>query len=1083
MIPDAARCHSLRRGPAALPRRRASRGVALAGLLLMLQAMALLAGEKEAPAFVESARGLAAKGDSDGLRRRVGQERGTAYEAVDLLLAGKEPDSLSLAEVLARAYEQAFSDRCLVERVALFRSWTPAQRALRSRAMTLKEQGKAAYGKGQMQLAVARFKEALVLFREAGDAREEGRCLSNLGSMAAVQGEADAERRWSSAARETVTRSGDLSLQISMEINHAFIQEDRGELEAARISLESALKAARDWNDREGEASVLVNLGSLAEGRGDFAECIRLAREQARVGREIGSAEVQAVAWNNLAAGHLRLKDYDAALKEMETGLAIARRAGLTRRAVELEEGVVEILRRTDRLAEALKRIAHARATAAGLDDSKILAQLDLDEASVRVDQGRFREALPLFDAARKRVEGAEAASLLSTLFEGRAIALYYLGRYSEAVSNLRLALRQYDILSRAGMGATAYRNLALCHFALGETRESIRDLETASKMHRQVDDDAGAAEDLDALGVFRFRSGDLEGARAALQAAIGLLPEAASRKLRGDLLADLAAVELASSPARRAAGLEMLREASATFLRDDDLLGVEQTATQTAEAALDAEDLQGARAALSEARHVAAGRRPAEYEWKMLYLEGRVAEAEGDRGRTEDRYAKSVAEVERLRESVAPSPWRAAILEDRIEPYRAFCRWKRRQGRIEEAYRIARMAKARTFVEGMLPPPPLTGEFKGIRDLSPAPLPAPSVEAASLRARLAPGDLLLDFFFEDTGLVIFLVDAKRLEAVEIPDSRPSAMRGQLELLKNPGRPDAAREAVLKGWLAAAGRAGDRLFGPILPRMLSSAHLFIVPNGALHGIPFAALRVEGRPLVDRWSLSLLPAAEALREPREWKSGSASLLAVGNPFTVGAGDRPLPGAALEARAVARRAGPAATLRLGSNATEAEFRRQAPRFPWIHLAAHGRTDPLAPSHSYIQLAPGGEEDGRLEAMEIASMKLPADLVVLSGCDTAREGGTTRGAAPGDERAGLSRAFLAAGVRSVIGSLWELDDQDARFIMPELYRLLESRPPSEALAELQLRLMRGVVRGRQGRLLDHPFYWAGLTAYGAR
>jgi CHAT domain-containing protein len=113
----------------------------------------------------------------------------------------------------------------------------------------------------------------------------------------------------------------------------------------------------------------------------------------------------------------------------------------------------------------------------------------------------------------------------------------------------------------------------------------------------------------------------------------------------------------------------------------------------------------------------------------------------------------------------------------------------------------------------------------------------------------------------------------------------------------------------------------------------------------------------------------------------------------------------------------------------------------------------------------------------------MKLHADLVVLSGCETAQEGGTMRGAAPGDERAGLARAFLTAGVRSVIGSLWELDDRDARDIMPEFYRLLKSHPPSEALAELQRGLMHGVVRGRQGRLLDHPFYWAGLTAYGAR
>jgi CHAT domain-containing protein len=112
----------------------------------------------------------------------------------------------------------------------------------------------------------------------------------------------------------------------------------------------------------------------------------------------------------------------------------------------------------------------------------------------------------------------------------------------------------------------------------------------------------------------------------------------------------------------------------------------------------------------------------------------------------------------------------------------------------------------------------------------------------------------------------------------------------------------------------------------------------------------------------------------------------------------------------------------------------------------------------------------------------MSIEASLVVLSGCGTAIEGGLARGDAPGDELAGLYRAFLAAGAGTVIAGSWELDDLAARSFMPRLYTMLDGRTPAEALAALQRDLISGRITDASGRPLDHPFYWAGLAAYGA-
>jgi CHAT domain-containing protein len=168
-------------------------------------------------------------------------------------------------------------------------------------------------------------------------------------------------------------------------------------------------------------------------------------------------------------------------------------------------------------------------------------------------------------------------------------------------------------------------------------------------------------------------------------------------------------------------------------------------------------------------------------------------------------------------------------------------------------------------------------------------------------------------------------------------------------------------------------------------------------------------------------------------------------------------------------------------VGAEATEALFRRRAPVADRIHVAAHGRVDRVAPARTHLILAPGEGQDGRLEAAEIAELRIEASLVVLSGCATAVETGLARGDAPADDLFGLPRAFLAAGAGHVVAGLWEMDDDAGRAIMPRLYRDLGLRDAPAAIAALQREIVSAgpddVLRG-----LDHPYYWAGIVVYGA-
>ncbi|MFM6396125.1 CHAT domain-containing protein, partial [Planktothrix sp.] len=100
-------------------------------------------------------------------------------------------------------------------------------------------------------------------------------------------------------------------------------------------------------------------------------------------------------------------------------------------------------------------------------------------------------------------------------------------------------------------------------------------------------------------------------------------------------------------------------------------------------------------------------------------------------------------------------------------------------------------------------------------------------------------------------------------------------------------------------------------------------------------------------------------------------------------------------------------------IGANATESTVVERLKTARIIHFATHGIVDNIQPLNSSVALTPGGSEDGLLTADDIFDLKLNAELVVLSACDTGL------GQLTGDGMIGLSRSFLNAGVPSLVMS----------------------------------------------------------------
>jgi tetratricopeptide (TPR) repeat protein len=272
----------------------------------------------------------------------------------------------------------------------------------------------------------------------------------------------------------------------------------------------------------------------------------------------------------------------------------------------------------------------------------------------------------------------------------------------------------------------------------------------------------------------------------------------------------------------------------------------------------------------------------------------------------------------------------------------------------------------------------------------------------------------------------------------------------------------------------------DLLIAPIashLPKDPEQRVTFI-PQDSLFLVPFAALQnPDGKYLIEQHTILTAPSIQVLqltRRQRQSPTPKPQSVIVGNPAMpslrtdLESPPQPLdalPGAEQEARAIA----PLLNTQplIGNQATEAAVIAQLPRARLIHLATHGILENLQGLQSALALTPSGKDDGFLTAGEVLRLKLNADLVVLSACDTGR------GKISGDGVVGLSRSFIAAGASSVVVSLWAVPDAPTAALMTEFYRILQTKGDrAQALRQAML-----ITRTQH----PNPRDWAAFTLIG--
>jgi CHAT domain-containing protein len=487
--------------------------------------------------------------------------------------------------------------------------------------------------------------------------------------------------------------------------------------------------------------------------------------------------------------------------------------------------------------------------------------------------------------------------------------------------------------------------------------------------------------------------------------------------------------------------------------------------------------------------------------QWRALTDRSELFARAGDTASAELALRQAIDIIESVRGSIGAEAARIGVAADKALPYRRLIDLLVRRGANEDALLYAVRGQSRALVELLAArthfgPPAgggnagdrliaayarATGEAQLAAEAAPFDVgtraarvrearrklidDAPDVaelvtvdppDIGRVRRVLDPTQAALVYFQGEGKWFAFTLTSRELTAHVLPDADVTGpARALHQALTQPtldGRWQGPAAALFRGALAPALRG------------TTAASLVIIPAGDLHRVPFAAVLDEsGKFLNERYTIRVVPSLQLLTRPDTHQS-SRKALVIGDPLN-GDPRLGLPFAALEAQAISQTL-PGSTLIIGRQATVASVMDMAVGHDLIHFAGHGIFNEKDPLRSGLLLASLTGREEMLTTERLYDMRTAASLVYLSGCETGL--GTNN---DGEDLIGLQRGFFFAGARTVIGSLWEVNDASTAVLGLEFYRAwADGQTPSRALRTAQIATQ---------KRFAHPRYWAGFYA----
>lgn len=480
---------------------------------------------------------------------------------------------------------------------------------------------------------------------------------------------------------------------------------------------------------------------------------------------------------------------------------------------------------------------------------------------------------------------------------------------------------------------------------------------------------------------------------------------------------------------------------------------------------------------------------------WAMLFDRGRIAEKQNDLKAAVGFYKKAIDIIESQRSTINTEASKIGFVGDKQTVYAAIIFAMMKNGNSHGALEYAERSKSRTLVDllasadRIMPPSDTSAEYlaqleetetqfasndinvdklalatrsiklrKDFMQAAPETaslVTADTITADEIFAILKDGQNILEYYYYKESGIVFIIDKTSVKAFSF--STKDLYTDISEFRK------ALSSPLSDNYRHYSEKLYSTLIRPVQSH-ISEKTLIVIPHGIIHYIPFAYLCSGSECLIDKASISLLPSASTSKYIKD-DVNNGKMLIIGNPY-LGDDRYSLAFADKEADAIEEMF-PNSVKYKGKDATEDIFRKQAARYSYIHFATHGTFESSSPLNSGLYLAGNEHEDGLLTVNELYGLRLNAELVMLSACET----GLSRINA-GDDLIGLQRGFLYAGANSVLATLWKVDDAATKDIAVAFYKNIRTMIKPEALRQAQMEIR---------KKYPHPYYWASFQYTG--
>lgn len=941
---------------------------------------------------------------------RLGAQVKVPRPASHSLLASRQTEADRLLEQGTqqwRTAQLAESLQSLQQALAIYQELNDQPKQVK----TLRNLGNVHHLLAAYDQAIAYYQQSLELARKIGDREGEAGALGNLGVVAAGRGDYRKAREYYQQALPIYQQIQDRLGEGQTAGNLAEVVYGEGNYPAAIAYLQKALAIAHELKDQQLEANTIGLLGVVYYSTNDYPKSIQYHQQHLSLARSLKDRRGEAAAMNNLGNTYHALGDYGKAIEYLEQRLVLAR---------ETQDRLGE--------AQALKNLANVyhdlgnynRAIEYAFKSLTIAQEIKnfATEASILTSLGNLYLVVQDYPKAIEYHQRRLAIARAMNDPSGAGTALINLGnvyktigQYPQAIEFHQQALEIGRKIQDRGQESSALVNLGIEYDDLGQYAKAIDYHQQALAIVRTIKDLPTEGLILNNLGNSLFRSGKLTDAETTLLAGVKIW-ESLRQNLGSN---DSNKVSIFEQQART---YRLLQRVLVAQNKTDSALEIAERGRARAFVELLSKKLTGMR--------------------QGAIGEGQRAESEGQKQSSllASHPTPTLAQIKQIAKAENSTLVQYSITYEDVLI----------KGKVEAR-------ETELYIWAIAPSGTIT--FRKV-DLKPL----------WQKQKIALNDLVA-INREGIG-----VRSRGLGVVANTDAgKASSQQNQLyQLLIQP--------------------IADAL--PPEP----DARVTFIPQGPLFLVPFAALQnPSGKYLIEQHTILTAPSIQVLALTRQQKVRSEGRgvrsaeksphlsLVVGNPtmpklpaYSDQPAEQlePLPGAEQEANAIAPLLGTQAIT--GNRATKSAIVQLMPQQRIIHLATHGLLDDFKGSGvpGAIALAPDPVTSGKTErgnglltADEILDLKLNAELVVLSACDTGR------GRITGDGVIGLSRSFITAGVPSLIVSLWSVPDAPTASLMTAFYQNLKRNPDkAKALRQAMLATI---------QQYPNPRDWAAFTLIG--